>query len=229
MTPNYPNHPLFRITPLLNDGQSTVRHDEYTSRLIGRIRAGRYMPELWDCNSFYLNYSERIGTAADRQTTAIKSRYKLTAEQLAEYRNGPEAQERRAKALADKARREAEEAEFWRVRREHAERQTRLAAEKQRLEAERAAEWDRIGAETQQWRMERTWIMGGPWECTGCRTPSQISVEPAGRYAISCRDCGRRTVTDHGTLVSVLRAHKAQPTPDIVGSPLCDVSRETGP
>ena len=216
MTPqryNYPNHPLFRITPLLNDGQNTVRHDEYTSRLVGRIRAGRYMPELWDCNSFYLNYSERIGTTADRQTMAIKSRYTMTAEQRAEYRNGPEAQERRAKNLANKARREAEEAEFWRVRREHAEREARLAAEKKRREDERAAEWDRIGAETQQWRTERSWIMGGPWECTGCRTPSQISVEPAGRYAISCRDCGRRTVADHKTLVSVMRTHKAQPKP----------------
>lgn len=223
-TTNYPNHPLFRIAPLLDRGFQTVLHDEYTSRLIGRIRAGRYTPELWDCNSFYLGYSERLAAPADRQTTALKSRYSMTPQEWEAYRNDPARQEERAQLAAEraakKARREAKEAEFARLRREYAERQARLAAEKERIEAERAAEWDRVGAETQQYLTERAMIMAGSWECTQCLTPSEVSSQPAGRYAISCRRCGRRAFGDHVALLEVMNARNAQPEPEIVGSRL---------
>ena len=57
---NYPKHPLFGIAPILYNWRGDPRHDEYTAHLVGRIRAGRYMPELWDCNSLHLNYLSLI-------------------------------------------------------------------------------------------------------------------------------------------------------------------------
>ena len=83
---NYPKHPLFGIAPLLHRGFQTVQYDEYATHLVGRIRAGRYTSELWDCNGLYLDYSDRVGHAAYRQHVALPSRHKLTPEQLAEYR-----------------------------------------------------------------------------------------------------------------------------------------------
>jgi hypothetical protein len=221
---NYPNHPLFRITPLLNDGQNRVNHDEYTSRLVGRIRAGRYMPELFDCNSLYLGYAERVGSPAYPPSLAVPSRYKMTMQEIRDYQNTPEAKAERARLAEERrARKEriiAEETAVAPRPREQAEERERFEQEYEAAKARRQAEkeqhdrdWLMVGAETQQWLTERTWIMGGPWECTRCVRPAQISVEPAGRYAISCRDCGRRTVADHVTLVNVLNAHKARLEP----------------
>ena len=232
---NYPNHPLFRITPLLDKGVSTVLHDEYTSRLVGRIRAGRYTPDLWDCNSLYLGYAERLGSLAYRQVFAAKSRYQMTPEQLRAYRDDPALQEERARLAEEqrtrratkKAKREAEETKLAAQRRAVAEERARFEQEYEERKAkrkadeeQRAREWERVGAETQQWLTERAWIMAGRWECTGCLRPSEISVEPAGRYAISCRICGRRAIGDHVTLLNVMNAHNARPEPEIAGSRL---------
>ena len=227
-TTNYPNHPLFRIAPLLDRGFQTVLHDEYTSHLVGRIRAGRYMPELWDCNSFYLGYSERLAAPADRQTTALKSRYSMTPQEWEAYRNDPAvkeerarvAEEQRVRRAAKKARREAEETalaaqrramaeERERFEREYAERLAKRKAEKE----QRDRDWLMVGAETRQYLTERTMIMAGSWECTQCLTPSEVSSQPAGRYAISCRRCGRRAMGDHVALLDVMNARNAQPEP----------------
>ena len=104
------------------------------------------------------------------------------------------------------------------------EERARFAEEFEAAQAKRRAEqeqrdrdWQRVGAETEQWRTERAWIMGGSWECSQCLRPSEVSVEPAGRYAISCRICGRRAVGDHVTLLAVITAHNNRPMPDIVG------------
>ena len=224
---NYPNHPLFRITPLLDRGFNTVLHDEYTSHLVGRIRAGRYMPELWDCNSLYLDYGERLA-AVRAPRPAFKSRYTMTMQEIRDYQNTPEAKAERARyaeerkarkerlvaaetALAARRREEAEERE--RYAREFAE---RIAARKA-ADEQRAREWDRVGAESQQYLTERAMIMGGSWECTRCLTPSEVTSQPAGRYAISCRRCGRHAVGDHVMLLAVMNARKTQPEPEIVG------------
>ena len=47
---NYPNHPLFRIAPILDKGFQTVNFDPYELVLAAKIRAGQYAPDLWDCN-----------------------------------------------------------------------------------------------------------------------------------------------------------------------------------
>ena len=220
---NYPNHPLFRITPLLDRGFNTVLHDEYTSHLVGRIRAGRYTPELWDCNGFYLNYHDRLDAPADGQIRAAKSRYKMTPEERKAWANSygdPELNASRERRRAEQAKRDAvyaeERKERERFAKEHAE---RLAAREAALE-ERAREWARVGAESQQYLTERAMIMGGSWECSRCLTPSEVTSQPAGRYAISCRRCGRRAVGGHAELLRVMNARKTQPEPEIALSRL---------
>ena len=225
---NYPNHPLFRITPLLNDGQNRVMHDEYTSHLIGRIRAGRYMPELWDCNSLLLDYSARVGSPAYPPSLAVKSRYKMTPQEIRDYQNTPEAQAERARLAEErKARKEkiiAEETALAARRREQAEERERFEREYEAAKARRRAEWDQRdrewverGAETQQYLTEQAMIMANSWECTGCQTPARIERAPAGRYALSCRTCARRIVAGHGTMLGVVNARKAQPEPANAG------------
>jgi len=163
---NYPNHPLFRIAPLLNDGQNTVRHDEYTSRLIGRIRAGRYTPELWDCNSLLLDYGPRVGSPVYPPSLAVKSRYTMTPQEIRDHQNSPEekaerarrAEERKAKkeriiveetALAARRREAAEERQ--RVGREIEERIERVRAERE----QRDREWAERSAQLAQEAAER--------------------------------------------------------------------------
>lgn len=227
---NYPNHPLFRIAPLLDRGFNTVLHDEYTSRLVGRIRAGRYMPELWDCNSLYIDYGERLaGVRAARP--AFKSRYTMTMQEIRDYQNTPEAKAERAQLAAQraakKAKREAEETKLAAQRREQAAERERYAQEFAERQAKRKAEkeqrdrdWLMVGAESQQYLTERAMIMASSWECTLCGTPSQVSSKPAGRYAISCRRCGRLAIGDHVELLHVMNARKTQPESEIVGSRL---------
>ena len=227
---NYPNHPLFRITPLLDRGFNTVLHDEYTSHLIGRIRAGRYTPDLWDCNSLYLDYGERLA-AVRAPRPAFKSRYTMTMQEIRDYQNTPEAKAERAaqfsQRAARKAKREAEETALAAQRRAMAEERERFEREyaeriaaRKAAEEERVREWDRVGAESQQYLTERAMIMAGSWECTRCLTPSVVSSQPAGRYAISCRRCGRHAVGDHVMLLAVMNARKTQPGPEIAGSRL---------
>jgi hypothetical protein len=155
-TTNYPNHPLFRITPLLNDGQNTVRHDEYTSSLIGRIRAGRYMTELWDCNSLILGYSERVGSPAYQQVAAVQSRYKMTPEELEAYRNSPEVKAERARQLADQqARRAEKKAQHEAEETALAARRRAMAEERERFEREYAEAKARRQADQEQ--RDREW------------------------------------------------------------------------
>jgi hypothetical protein len=140
---NYPNHPLFRIAPMLDRGFNRVDHDEYTSRLVGRIRAGRYTPELWDCNSLILGYGERSGPVY-RNQTAFKSRYSMTAQELQDYRNSPEAKADRARMAAEreakKAQLFAEETALAARRREAAEERQRVGREIEERLAKRKAE-----------------------------------------------------------------------------------------
>ena len=217
-TAKHPSHPLFRIAPLLDKG---AMHDEYTSRLIGRLRAGRYNADIWDCNSLYLGYVERIGSPAYQQVAAIPSRYKMTPEEIAAYKADPAwkaerarlAEEQRARRAEKKAQREAQETALAARRRELAEERERFQREWAEAQTKRQADQEQRDSEWADWLQERAAILGGPWECTRCVRPSTISVEPAGRYAISCRICGRRTVADHGTLVNVLNAHNARLEP----------------
>lgn len=219
---NYPNHPLFRITPLLNDGQNRVMHDEYTSHLIGRIRAGRYTPDLWDCNSLYLGTPWRV------PQFAVPSRYKMTADEIAAYKDDPAwkaerarlAEEQRARRAEKKAQREAEETKLAAHRRAMAEERERYEQEYQAAKARRQAEqeqrdreWLMVGAETQQYLTEQAMVMAGSWECTGCQTPARIERAPSGRYTLSCRRCARHIVADHVTMLNVVNAQKAQPEP----------------
>jgi hypothetical protein len=220
---NYPNHPLFRIAPLLDKGFQTVLHDEYTSRLVGRIRARRYMPELWDCNSLYLGYSERLA-AVRAPRPAFKSRYTMTAEQRKAWANGngdPEVRAERERRRAEQAERDAEKARVWaenekrrKQAEEERERRTREWVEEEaRLLAEQAKRRNRVEAETEQFLTERAWIMTGSWECAQCLTPSKITALPAGRYALSCRNCERRAVADHATMLNAMNARNARLEP----------------
>src|SRR4029077_1839417 len=84
---NYPNHPLFRIAPLLDKGFQTVRFDPYERVLVAKIRAGKYSSDLWDCNGLYLTYLDRLDGPADRHLYAErKSRWKMTPEERKQYR-----------------------------------------------------------------------------------------------------------------------------------------------
>lgn len=230
MAPNYPNHPLFRITPLLNDGQNRVMHDEYTSRLIGRIRAGRYTSELWDCNSLYLDYGERLA-AVRAARPAFKSRYTMTMQEIRDYQNTPEAKAERAKAAEElrvrraekKAQREAEETKLAAHRRAMAEEKWRFAEEYAAAQAKRKAEqkqrdldWEEreaaLAAEGEQRRQERSTIMAGPWECSRCLRPAQVVPWPGGLYELTCPRCARSARTDHATMLSIV-ARKIQLKP----------------
>jgi hypothetical protein len=170
---NYPNHRLFRITPLLDKGFQTVRFDPYEQVLIAKIQAGRYSADLWDCNGLHLDYAQRIGSSCYQQKTAIPSRYEFTPERRKEYleavreemqaeaaRRAQRQQERAEKEAKRKAERtaaqiaqEAQEAaaraERVRVLAEWERRKVELEAER----ALRAAEWEaeskRITAERQ--------------------------------------------------------------------------------
>ena len=221
---NYPKHPLFGIAPILYNWRGDPRHDEYTSRLVGRIRAGRYMPELWDCNSLYLDYPERAPIAADGPRLAVKSRYTMTAEQRRAWNNSygdPALNAKRAKRAAAEAERREE---MSRLKREWAERR----AEKERLEADRAAEWEQEQAErvaaTQQ-RMEnalgeiagfalvspdskhrveeRAKILAAPWQCKKCLGRAEIALH-LGRYRVVCQPCAFNSVGDHETLIKLV-------------------------
>jgi hypothetical protein len=144
MALNYPNHPLFRIAPLLDKGFNTVLHDEYTSRLVGRIRAGRYTPELWDCNSLILGYGERSGPVY-RNQTAFKSRYSMTAQETKEirdYQNSPEGKAERARMAKERAAKkvEFEETALAARRREAAEERQRVGREIEARLAKQKAE-----------------------------------------------------------------------------------------
>lgn len=146
-TTNYPNHPLFRIAPLLDKSFQTVRFDPYERVLVAKIRAGRYSSELWDCNSLHLGYAERIGSPAYQQVAAIPSRYKMTADEIAAYRDDPVwkaerarlAEEARARRAEKKAQREAEETKLAAHRRAMAEERARFEQEYEASKARRQA------------------------------------------------------------------------------------------
>ena len=225
-TANYPNHPLFRIAPILDKGFQTVRHDEYTSRLVGRIRAGRYMTELWDCNSLYLGYSERLGSPIYQQQTAFKSRYQMTPDEIRAYRDDPARKEEQAQLAAErkaraaereaekKAKREAEETKLAAQRRVMAEERGRFAQEYAAVRARRKAdqeERDRIWSDEGQRTREARSILSGRWECTTCLRPSKIFTQGA-HYILSCPTCGRSASADHATLLGVItRQAQLQP------------------
>ena len=198
---NYPNHPLFRIAPLLDRGFQTVNFDPYERVLVAKIKAGRYTSDLWDCNGLYLNYDDRVGShVVNRPAIAVKSRYTMTPEERRAWANSYGDPLLDAERERRRAQRAEAAAERRRWEQEVAEKQARRQAQQE----ERAREWARVEDDTEQYRSERARIMDGPWECTSCLTPSKISIEPAGCYAISCRTCGRRAVGDHATLLKVL-------------------------
>ena len=134
MPPNYPNHPLFRIAPLLDKGFQTARFDPYEQVLVAKIRAGQYSSDLWDCNSHYLGFPAR-NFPPPGHVFAAKSRYKMTPEEIAAYNNDPE-------RLAERARR----AEERRARRAEIEREEADLAARRRARDEedqrRAREWE---------------------------------------------------------------------------------------
>lgn len=212
---NYPNHPLFRIVPLLYNWRGDVRHDEYVSHLVGRIRAGRYTPELWDCNGFYLDYSERLANPADRQLTAFKSRHKLTPAQLEEYRKEVRAEwqagaAERAERAQKRAASEAERrAEWERVEREWVERLARQEAEKERREREWAEREAEIAAErerqdTERAENQRKAILANKWQCQKCKAIGVKVEEQRKGYLLTCRGCGANAWGAHKTLVRML-------------------------
>ena len=212
---NYPNHPLFRIAPLLDKGFQTVRFDPYERILVAKIRAGQYSSDLWDCNSLYLGSPWR--RPAIRRPVALHD--DAAGDQGLPERPGGEGGTRPALGGAASPSRREESAR--RRRRDEARRATARAG--RRAGAVRTgicrsaseAEGRAGGARPRMGRLakERAAILSGPWECTRCLKPSKISVEPAGLYAISCRECGRRAVADHATLRNVLNAHNAQLEP----------------
>ena len=223
-TAKHTSHPLFRIAPLLDKG---AMHDEYTSRLIGRLRAGRYNADIWDCNSLYLGYAERIGSPAYQQVAAIPSRYKMTPQEIAAYKADPAwkaerarlAEEQRARRAEKKAQREAQETAFAARRRELAEERERFQREWAEAQAKRQAdqkqrdsEWAEREAEGEQRRQERSAILGGPWECTRCLRPALVLPWPEGQYELTCPRCARSTRADHATMLSIV-ARKAQLEP----------------
>lgn len=130
---NYPKHPLFGIAPLLYNWRGDVRHDEYTSALVGRIRAGRYTRDLFDSNSLYLTYTDRTGShVVPSRRFAAESRATMSPE------------ERRAKRAAD-------EAQYA----EQAERNRQAAEERRRVKAEYLEAIKRHTAERE--RQDREW------------------------------------------------------------------------
>lgn len=231
---NYPKHPLFGIAPLLDKGFQTVLHDEYTSRLVGRIRAGRYAPDLWDCNSLYLGYSERIA-AVRAARIAIKSRYEMTPQERKDWRErydqAPdviEARARRKQAAAErKAARQAWEENFARQASEAAAERQRVEEEAERLKAARAAarerqdrEWAERAAElaaekadrAAAWMAERDAVLAGSWECARCQRPS-IIMPVHGRYQLTCPRCARTATVEHAALIALVNARNIRGFP----------------
>ena len=230
---NYPNHPLFRIAPLLDSGFQTVNFDPYERVLVAKIRDGRYTTDLFDCNSLLLDYGARLdrfgASPAERQGIAIQSRYKMTPEQLAEYRHSLDENDRALKAQRE-AERKAKKAEQERVKAEDAARRTAREAELEK----RAREWgeeearrevERDEAATQVlhgiigWRpvnpdrvREQSAILRGHWECASCLRPAQIDVE-GDAYILECRLCKRSASADHATLVNIMLARQARHSP----------------
>jgi len=206
---NYPKHPLFGIAPILYNWRGDPRHDEYTSHLVGRIRAGRYTSDLWDCNSLYLTYPERAPIAADKPRIAVKSRYVMTPEERRAWNNSyndPELNAERARRKEQAAKRKAERAAWERE-------QKRLEAEHKALEEAKAAETERRDAE---WRerdanilAERKEILTGRWECSFCLRPAEVSPYIGLQYVLGCRNCGRRGYGSHERLMSIVNAKKA--------------------
>jgi hypothetical protein len=201
---NYPRHPIFRIAPVLARG---VQADPYVHVLAAKIRHGKYCSDLWDCNGLYLDYQQRLDPRADRpmnlQTTAFKSRYIMTPEQLKAWRNSPEVlaaqaaeKERRAKAAEEKAERMRFAAEERAARKRRQEEQERR--EREWNDAEAALNADLEAEE----KRERATILAGNWDCQGCRVPSRI--EPSGEgYSLTCPRCGRHAWGSHKTFVEM--------------------------
>jgi hypothetical protein len=229
MTPayNYPNHPLFRITPVLDKSFQTVRFDPYEQVLVAKIKAGRYSADLWDCNGLHLDYAQRVGSSCYQQKTAFKSRYEFTPERRKEYleavREQMQAQaaqaaqrkqeraekeakrraERTAAQMAQEAQEAAARAERVRVRAEWERRKGELEAERAQRAAEWEAESERITAERQEQNAERAAIMAGKWECQKCLTRSLIQPIATG-YVLTCRSCGKASWAPHETFALIV-------------------------
>lgn len=146
---NYPKHPLFGIAPILYNWRGDPRHDEYTSHLVGRIRAGRYTSDLWDCNSLYLNYPERAPINAAPSTVAVKSRFTMSAEERKAWNNSYGDPAMQAERAAKKERAAAERAELDKILAARRAEQERLQAEYEERLRQKAAEQERRDRE---WR-----------------------------------------------------------------------------
>jgi hypothetical protein len=204
---------LFDIAPLLFNWRCDVRHDEYTSHLVGRIRAGRYTSDLWDCNGLYLDYSQRNGRAAFEQFAA-PSRYKMTPAEIAAYNADPEviaerarrAEEQRVLRAEKKAKREAEESKLAAHRRAMEEERQRFAAEYAEKMAKRDAEQKRHDAEWMQreaeLKREAEAILKNKWQCVSCRRFPTIK-QRSGRYLLRCI-CGVAAEGSHATMLKMM-------------------------
>ena len=193
----YPNHPLFRIAPLLYNWRGDPRHDEYTSRLVGRIRADRYTPELFDCNSIYLTYPERAPIAADPPRLSVKSQYTMTADERKAWNNSygdPAADAERARR---KAKRAAAAQERKRLERERAAREAQRKAEEKR----RDREWEEARERLEEDRA----ILTAEWQCQTCLTKAEVQ-RWGDRYVLGCRNCGRQTWGERATLLEMMKA-----------------------
>ena len=206
---------LFDIAPLLFNWRGDVRHDEYTSKLVGRIRAGRYTSELWDCNSLYLDYGPRVGSPIYLPSLAVKSRFESTPEEIEAYRNDPARKEERARAAAElrarraekKAKREAEESKLAAHRREMAEEKDRFAAEYAEKMATRVAERNQRDAEWAQQEqlreLEALAILKNTWQCKRCRKIPTITQQRRGEYLLRCI-CGVEAKGSHATMLTMM-------------------------
>lgn len=207
---NYPTHPLFGIAPLLDRGFQTVQFDPYERVLIAKIRSGQYCADLWNCNGFYLDYGERLASPADRQATAFKSRYEMTAEQRKEYQTEQRAawEARAPQRAARKAEKEERErffreafAERQRERQAHEERQERKRQEQE----QRDLEWAERNDELERERAERAAILTAPWQCVKCLKRAEVRLR-LGRYELVCAPCSATAVAPHETLVKLMKA-----------------------
>ena len=205
---------LFDIAPLLFNWRGDVRHDEYTSNLVGRIRAGRYTSELWDCNSLYLDYGPRVGSALYPPSLAVKSRYKMTPAEIAAYNADPEviaerarrAEEQRVLRAEKKAKREAEESKLAAHRRAMEEERQRFAAEYAEKMAKRQADQERHDAEWTQREAELAReaeaILKNKWQCVSCRRFPTIKQHRGG-YLLRCI-CGVEAEGSHATMLKMM-------------------------
>jgi hypothetical protein len=213
----------FSIAPLLDKG---VQYDPYANVLVAKIRAGRYVPELWDCNSFYLDYADRIGSPAYRQAAAFKSRYELTPDERGEarrererVRTDPVLKTQREEARASRAAAKAETERYWREWAEERRREDQAWAERQEQERQererRDREWAERGGELGM--AERDAILAGPWECANCLRPSIIMPMPMeAKYRLTCPRCGRTAIAEHAVLFGLVN-HKARQEPAKAG------------